>query len=292
MIILNVLLYYLVIIPISLLPFPVLYAISDTLYILFYYVIGYRKKVIFQNISNSFPERSEKERIEICKKFYRHFCDLIVESLKTFTISKKEVLKRVVCKNPEAVDKYFDQGRNVIIAGGHFNNWEIFAVAVDSILKHKTVALYTPLSNKYFDEKMRSTRGKYGLTMISTKKIKRYFEENPNDVTITVFGFDQSPSNPRSAHWMTFLHQDTGFQFGIEKFAKEYDSIVVYGRINKEKRGHYSFEFFEITTTPKETPHGEIVEKAAQFLEKDIRALPQYWLWSHRRWKHKRPEGK
>ena len=110
MIILNVLLYYIVIIPISVLPFPVLYAISDALYVLFYYVIGYRKKVIFQNISKSFPERSEKERIEICKKFYRHFCDLIVESLKTFTISQKEVLKRVVCKNPEAVDKYFDQG--------------------------------------------------------------------------------------------------------------------------------------------------------------------------------------
>lgn len=292
MIILNVLLYYLVIIPISSLPFPVLYVISDFLYILFYYGIGYRKKVIFQNISNSFPERSEKERIEICKKFYRHFCDLIVESLKTFTISKKEVLKRVVCKNPDGVNKYFEQGRSVIIAGGHYNNWEIFAVAVDELIKHKTVGIYTPLSNKYFDEKMRSTRSKYGLFMISTKKVKRYLDDNKNIPTATIFGFDQSPSNPRSAYWMNFLNQDTGMQFGAEKFAKEYDIPVVYGRINKEKRGHYSFEFYDVTDTPKATAHGYITETINRHLEKDIRALPQYWLWSHRRWKHKRPEGK
>jgi KDO2-lipid IV(A) lauroyltransferase len=292
MIVLNLLLYYLVIIPISLLPFPVLYGISNLLYVLFYYVIGYRKKVIYQNISNSFPEKSEKERIEICKKFYRHFCDLIVESLKTFTISEKQVLKRVVCKNPEGIDKYFDQNRSVIIAGGHYNNWEIFAVAVDALVKHKTVALYTPLSNKYFDEKMRATRGKFGLTMISTKKIKRYLEEHSKDLMTIIFGFDQSPPNPRSAHWMRFLNQDTGVQLGTEKFAKDFNIPVVYGRINKEKRGHYSFEFFDVTDTPKETAPGEITEIITRHLEEDIRAIPQYWLWSHRRWKHKRPEGK
>jgi Kdo2-lipid IVA lauroyltransferase/acyltransferase len=292
MVVLNVLLYYLVIIPISLLPFPVLYGISNFLYVMFYYVIGYRKKVIYQNICNSFPEKSEKERIEICKKFYRHFCDLIVESLKTFTISEKQVLKRVVCKNPEGIDKYFDQNRSVIIAGGHYNNWEIFAVAVDALVKHKTVALYTPLSNKYFDEKMRVTRGKYGLTMISTKKIKRYLEEHSKDLMTIVFGFDQSPPNPRSAHWMTFLNQDTGVQLGTEKFAKDFNIPVVYGRINKEKRGYYSFEFFDVTDTPKETAPGEITEIITRHLEADIRAIPQYWLWSHRRWKHKRPEGK
>ncbi len=289
MIVLNILLYYLVIIPISILPFSVLYGISDFLYVLFYYVIDYRKKIIVQNINNSFPEKSEKERIEICKKFYKHFCDLIVESLKAFTISEKEVLKRVVCKNPEAVNKYFEQGRSVIIAGGHYNNWEIFAVAVDAIIKHKTVGIYTPLSNKYFDEKMRTTRSKYGLLMISTKKVKRYLDENINIPTALIFGFDQSPSNPKSAYWMTFLNQDTGVQFGTEKFAKEYNIPVVYGRINKEKRGYYSFEFYDVTDTPKETAHGQITETINRHLEKDIRALPQYWLWSHRRWKHKKP---
>ncbi|MES2285024.1 MAG: lysophospholipid acyltransferase family protein [Bacteroidota bacterium] len=292
MIVFNALLYYLVIIPISLLPFPLLYALSDGLYILFYYILGYRKKVVLQNIRNSFPDKTEKEHIEICKKFYRHFCDLVVESLKTFTISEKEVLKRVICINPEVIDKYFDQKRSVIIAGGHYNNWELFAVAVDALIKHKTVGIYKPLSNKYFDGKMRSTRGKYGLEMISTKEVKTFFDTHTNVLTATIFGTDQSPSNPNNAYWMKFLNQDTGVLFGAEKFAKEYNYPVVYGRLNKLKRGHYSLDFTDVTDTPKETAHGEITEKITLLLEKDIQAIPQYWLWTHRRWKHKRPEGK
>ena len=292
MIVFNALLYYLVIIPVSLLPFPLLYALSDGLYILFYYMLGYRKKVVLQNIRNSFPDKTEKEHIEICKKFYRHFCDLVVESLKTFTISEKEVLKRVICTNPEVIDKYFDQKRSVIIAGGHYNNWELFAVAVDALIKHKTVGIYKPLSNKYFDGKMRATRGKYGLEMISTKEVKQFFDNHTNVLTATIFGTDQSPSNPNNAYWMKFLNQDTGVLFGAEKFAKEYNYPVVYGRLNKLKRGHYSLDFTDVTDTPTETAYGEITEKITLLLEKDIEAIPQYWLWTHRRWKHKRPEGK
>jgi len=292
MIVFNALLYYLVIIPISLLPFPLLYALSDGLYVLFYYMLGYRKKVVLQNIRNSFPDKTEKEHIEICKKFYRHFCDLVVESLKTFTISEKEVLKRVIFTNPEVIDKYFDQKRSVIIAGGHYNNWELFAVAVDALIKHKTVGIYKPLSNKYFDGKMRGTRSKYGLEMISTKEVKPFFDKHINVLTATIFGTDQSPSNPNNAYWMKFLNQDTGVLFGAEKFAKEYNYPVVYGRLNKLKRGHYSLDFTDVTETPTETAYGEITEKITLLLEKDIQAIPQYWLWTHRRWKHKRPEGK
>lgn len=292
MIVFNALLYYLVIIPISLLPFPLLYALSDGIYVLFYYMLGYRKKVVLQNIRNSFPDKTEKENIEICKKFYRHFCDLVVESLKTFTISEKEVLKRVIFTNPEVIDKYFDQKRSVIIAGGHYNNWELFAVAVDALIKHKTVGIYKPLSNKYFDGKMRGTRSKYGLEMISTKEVKPFFDKHINVLTATIFGTDQSPSNPNNAYWMKFLNQDTGVLFGAEKFAKEYNYPVVYGRINKLKRGHYSLDFTDVTETPTETAYGEITEKITLLLEKDIEAIPQYWLWTHRRWKHKRPEGK
>lgn len=293
MIVLNFLLYYLVIIPISLLPFPLLYLLSDFLYVVFYYIVGYRKKVIIGNIERSFPEKTNKEHIAIAKKFYKHFCDLILESLKTFTISESQVRKRVVCKNPEMLDKYFDQKRSVIIAGGHYNNWELFAVGFDAPLKHQAVGIYMPLSNKFFDKKMRVTRSRYGLYMISTKIVKRVFEEEArkNNLTATVFAIDQSPSNRNNCYWMEFLNQDTGVLFGVEKFAKDYNQVVVYGRINKEKRGHYSFEFFEVTETPRETAYGEITEIVTKALEKDIRALPEYWLWSHRRWKHKRPEN-
>jgi KDO2-lipid IV(A) lauroyltransferase len=287
MLIVNSLLYYLVIIPVSFLPFPLLYGLSDFLFVLFYYVLGYRKKIVLGNIQRSFPEKSHNEHLEISKKFYRHFCDLILESLKTFTISEKEVLKRVTCKNAEVINKYYDQGQSVIVAGGHYNNWEIFAVAVNALIKHKAIGIYKPLSNLYFDKKMRNTRSKYGLYMISTKIVKQIFEQEANNLTAIIFAIDQSPSNSKSAHWMKFLNQDTAVLFGTEKYAKEYNYPVVYGRINKEKRGYYSFEFFDVTDQPASTAHGEITEKITQLLEKDIRNLPQYWLWSHRRWKHK-----
>jgi KDO2-lipid IV(A) lauroyltransferase len=287
MLIVNSLLYYLVIIPVSLLPFPLLYGLSDFLFVLFYYVLGYRKKVVLGNIQRSFPEKSHKEHLQISKKFYRHFCDLILESLKTFTISEKEVLKRVTCKNPEVINKYYDRQQSVIVAGGHYNNWEIFAVAINALIKHKAIGIYKPLSNLYFDKKMRDTRSKYGLYMISTKIVKQVFEQEADNLTAIIFAIDQSPSNPKSAHWMKFLNQDTAVLFGTEKYAKEYNYPVVYGRINKEKRGYYSFELFEVTDQPASTAHGEITEKITHLLEKDIRNIPQYWLWSHRRWKHK-----
>ncbi len=287
--IINILLYYLVILPISLLPFPILYGVSNVLYVVFYYGIGYRKYIILGNIRNSFPEKNEKEHIEICKKFYKHFCDLILESIKTFTISEKEVRKRVVCKNPELINKYYDQKQSVIIAGGHYNNWEIFAVGIDALIKHKVIGIYKPLSNKYFDKKMRNTRSKYGLYMISTKEVKKVFNEEINNPTATIFAIDQSPSNPKTCYWMNFLNQDTAVLFGTEKFAKEYNYPVLYGRINKEKRGHYSFELFETGNHPQDTAYGEITEKTTRMLEEDIRKIPEYWLWSHRRWKHTRP---
>lgn len=289
MLILNFLLYYLVIIPISLLPFPLLYGLSDILFFIFYFILGYRKKVILGNIQRSFPELTREEHIVICKNFYRHFCDLILESLKTFTISEKEVLKRVTCKNPEVINKYYDRKQSVIIAGGHYNNWELFAVAVNALIKHKAIGIYKPLTNTYFDEKMRNTRSKYGLYMISTKIVKQVFEQEKNNLTAIIFAIDQSPSNPKSAYWMRFLNQDTAVLFGTEKYAKEYNYPVVYGRINKENRGYYSFEFSDVTDQPAATSHGEITEKITHLLENDIRQLPAYWLWSHRRWKHKKP---
>jgi KDO2-lipid IV(A) lauroyltransferase len=287
--IINRILYYGIILPISSLPFFILYGISDFLFVIFYYLTGYRKKIVLGNIQRSFPEKSAKEHTEICRKFYHHFCDLIVESLKTFTISEKQVAKRVVCVNPELINMYYDQGRSVIIAGGHYNNWEVFAVGVDALIKHKAVGIYKPLSNKYFDNKMRKTRSKYGLYMISTRDVKKVFDEEVNNLTATIFAIDQSPSNSNNCYWMEFLHQDTGILFGVERYAKEYNFPVVYGRINKVKRGHYSFEFFELTDTPNETAYGEITERSTRMLEKDIREKPEFWLWTHRRWKHKKP---
>lgn len=274
--------------PISYLPYPVLYVLSDGLYFLVYRVVGYRRKVVIKNIANSFPEKSHQERMQIVRAFYRHFCDLVVESLKVFTISEAEVKQRMKLVNPEFSDRFFDKGQSVIIAGGHYNNWELFAVAIDSEIKHQTVALYKTLKNKFFDEKMRSTRSKYGLIMTSTTKAKEEFEK-ADGLKAVIFGFDQSPGNSNNCYWGTFLNQDTPMIFGVEKYAKEYDFPVLYLRINKEKRGHYTYEFIDAIEEPRKTGYGEITKRINQLLEQDIIAQPKYYLWSHKRWKHKRP---
>ena len=284
----NVLFYYGILIPISYLPYPVLYVLSDGLYVLLFRIVGYRKAVVVKNINNSFPEKSEAERLQIAGAFYEHLCDLIVESIKVFTISEKQIHQRMKIVNPEYIDRFFTKNQSVILAGGHYNNWEFFAVAIDAAIKHQAVAIYKPLSNLYFDEKMRSSRGKYGLKMISTKATKQEFEKT-DSLRVIIFGIDQFPGSHRNCYWANFLNQDTAMIFGTEKYAKEYNYPVLSGRINKVKRGHYEFEFTDAIETPQATGYGEITERINHLLENDIILKPQYWLWSHKRWKLPRP---
>ncbi len=286
----SALLYYLVILPVSALPMRALYMLSDALFFVFYHLIGYRKKVVKDNLRRSFPEKSGDEINELARKFYSHFCDLLVESLKIFTIDRDEALKRMVFTNPELINAYFEQGRSVILAGGHYNNWELFAVAIDEAIRHQTLAIYKPLNNQFFDEKMRLTRGKYGLEMIPIKAVKDVFERNRAMLTVTIFATDQSPGNVNKAYWMNFLNQETAVLFGTEKLAKEYNYPVVYGLIKKLRRGYYATEFKLVAENPADMAYGEITRIHTRMLEEDIRTQPEFWLWSHRRWKKKRPE--
>ncbi len=285
----NAIFYYGVLIPVSYLPYSVLYALSDGLYILLYRIIGYRKKVVLKNILNSFPQKSHEQHVQIMSDFYRHFCDLILESFKVFTISEQEVRGRMKIINPEYMNRFFEKGQSVILAGGHYNNWELFAVAIDAAIEHKAVAIYKPLSNAYFDKKMRDSRGQYGLKMISTKAVKEEFEKANENLRVIIFGVDQWPSNWKTCYWSHFLNQDTAMLFGAEKYAKEYNYPVLSGRINKLKRGHYAFEFTDVIEEPQKTGYGEITKRVNYLLEQDIIDKPEYWLWSHKRWKHERP---
>ena len=283
--------YYILIYPISRLPFRVIYALSDGLYYLVFYVIGYRKKVVLQNLRNSFPEKSSHEINEIAQKFFRHFCDLMVESFKMFAVTEAELKKRFVFTDIEALHQLYKEKRSVILAGGHYNNWEVFAVACQFGLPHKCLALYKPLQNVWFDRKMRESRSRFGLNMWSIKEAKEMFEQEKNNLSISIFGVDQSPSNPNRCHWMKFLNQDTGVSYGSEKFAKELNYPVVYGRINKVKRGYYSLDIELVTDSPQNEPHGRILEDVTKRLEADILRQPEFWLWSHKRWKRKKPEN-
>lgn len=287
--ILTSLFYYLVILPLSLLPLRVLYILSDFLFFVIYYIFGYRKEVVRANINNSFPEKSEIEKKEIVKEFYRHLCDLIVESLKNFTISQKEVMARMKLEGLEEIQDSYRQGRNIILAGGHMNNWELFAIALPLYISHKAGAIYSPLKSKFFDTKMKETRGKYGVEMIPMKQAGMALEKENSIPTATIFAIDQSPSNPYKCYWMEFLHQDTAVFLGTERYAKKYDLEVYYGRIVKVKRGYYKASFEKICSDPNAMAPGEITETFTKNLEKDIRIQPAYWLWSHKRWKRKKP---
>lgn len=273
------------------LPYWVLYGVSNVLAFVFYYLIPYRKKVVLNNLKNSFPHKSDTEINEICKKFYAHLCDLIVESVKLFSISNEQILKRFKVNNPEILQPYVDQQKSILIVGGHFNNWEMLAAGIDQQVPHESVALYAKLSNDFFDKKMKSSRSAFGLRMVTTKESFAYFKEKHTIPRMTIFGADQSPTYSKSVHWTTFLCQDTAVALGTERFAKKYNLPVVYGAIHKVKRGHFTFDISILCDEPKASAEGEITELHTRKLEEQILAQPEYWLWTHKRWKRKRKEN-
>ena len=281
--------YYLIIIPLSLLPFWILQRISDVLYYLIYYLIGFRKKVVYQNLNKSFPDKSPDEIKKITQKFYRHFCDLIVESVKLFSISKEELIKRCKFTNPELLDRFYDQGQSIIIVAGHYNNWENFAKSCNLQMKHQAVGIYTPLTNKFFEKKFSESRELFGVVLLPKRQVKEYFSENKDLLKAVAFGADQSPSGrTKRVYWTTFLNQETAVMFGTEKYAREYNYPVIFAGIKKIKRGSYEVWFELLEENPADSPNGAITEKHTRLLEKQILAQPEYYLWTHKRWKRKR----
>jgi Kdo2-lipid IVA lauroyltransferase/acyltransferase len=285
---LSALFYYTVLKPISLLPFPILYIKSRGYYFWLYKVFGYRKKVVMENLRNSFPEKNENEIQAITRKFYKHFCDLIVEGIKSFSISEKGLARHVDPVNTELLEKYFHQGRSVILCTGHYANWEWPALAFIKHSSHKALGIYLPLKNKFFDKKLQETRSKFGLTLMSVKEVAQYFEDHKDEACSYGFIFDQSPSNPAKGHWLRFLNQDTSVMTGVERYAVKYNYPVIYGHIIKLSRGQYRITYELVTDTPQQTRENEITEVIYKKNEEIIRAAPEYWLWTHRRWKHKR----
>jgi KDO2-lipid IV(A) lauroyltransferase len=288
---LTALAYYLIILPISWLPFWLLYRLSDGLFYLLYYLIRYRKNIVCQNLTNSFPDKSRVEIEQIAKKFYRHFCDLIVEGLKMFSISENEVIRRSRHVNSDLLDQFYDKGQSVIIIIGHYNNWEMWGQACNSQMKHQAVAIYAPLRNKFYDKKFAQARGRNGMVLISKNWVKKYFVRHKEQGHVVIFVADQSPwPNTKIVHWMNFLNQDTPVMIGPERFAREYNYPIIFAGINKEKRGYYTISFELLEENPSVTTQGEITEKHTLRLEQQILAQPEYYLWTHRRWKRKRSD--
>jgi KDO2-lipid IV(A) lauroyltransferase len=275
---------------VSILPFRILYILSDGLYIIFYYLIGYRKKVVLQNLRNSFPEKSEKEITTLSKKFYRYFCDLILESLKTLTISRAQVKQHVVFSEASVAifKQYYESKQSIVLVMGHMGNWELSGAGFSQLISSPQLhILYHPLTHKKFDKLVYHMRTRLGNKLYAMNEALRGMLRDRDKVTATAFIADQTPS-PEGAYWTTFLHQDTPVFKGTEKLATKLNYPVLYVSVLRPKRGIYTVDLELLTDNPKACTENEISEKHTRRLEKDILVQPEIWLWTHKRWKHKR----
>jgi len=275
---------------ISLLPFPVLYRLSNFLYLVLYHLAGYRKKVVRVNLQNSFPDKTDAWRRDVERKFYRHLTDMFLETFKGMSLSKEELLKRMTNNPQEIYDKAFAEGRSSIIVMSHKGNWEWVSMSAQLHAKQKAQCIYKQLKNPFFEKLTQGIRSKYGTILIPMEQTLRVLAGQSGMVTATAFIGDQNPSNGKNAYWTKFLNQDTAFMWGTEKIARKTNQEVWYLQVRKIKRGYYEAHTRLLCSNPAETKEGEITELLVRATEEDIMSQPENWLWSHRRWKYKKPD--
>jgi len=273
----------------SLLPFWVLYGISNGMYYLLFYIIRYRRDVVWHNLRNSFPEKPEKERYQIAKKFYRFFPDLVVESIKMRTMSAEEVRQRIELLNPEEVYRHFEETKGIIGVTAHYGNWELSIYRLSLMTDYPRLVIYKPLNNKNFNEVYNGLRSRFGATMVPMKQILRHIVRLKNTAHISMFVADQTPTYQDSDYFMEFLNQETLVYTGTERIARLTNNPIVYCHIGrKKKRGHYFCKFTTLVENPSDYQPYEITQLHNRFTEEIIKEQPEYWLWTHRRWKRKR----
>ncbi len=274
----------------ALLPLRILYILSDILYFLIYKIIGYRLKVVRRNMKASFPEKTEAELRKLERKFYHHFSDYIVETIKLAHISPKEIRSRAYITNPEVIDQIMAQGHPcIILLMVHYGNWEWFSASTPFFEDSRIYQIYRPLKNKAFDDLFINLRTHFGSFMIKKKDTIRDIIKLNQDKTrsVVIFLADQTPSKANLHYWTNFLNQDSAIFTGAERIARKLDLPVVFLDTKKVKRGYYTVDMNLITIQPKETPEFWITEQYARMAERCILRDPAYWLWTHKRWKYK-----
>lgn len=268
----------------GLLPLAVLYGISYLAYLVLYYVIHYRKKVVVQNLARSFPGEGEAEREVVARDFYRSFTNHFAEMIKLVTISTRALQKRVVFEGGEEIGRWVGQGRNVIAYMGHCGNWEMLNV-LPSLVSFDMYAVYKPLRSKLFDRMMRRIRSRFGMRLISSKSVARHLLSKKAGPAMYLFIADQCPGKVDEKYRMEFLHQPTAMFSGAEKLSKAGDAVVVYLHMSQLSRGRYKVTSIPFCLHAAETADTEITREFARLLEENIREAPAEWLWSHKRWK-------
>ncbi|MFY8180614.1 MAG: lysophospholipid acyltransferase family protein [Flavobacterium sp.] len=286
-------LIYLLVYPIlwliSILPFPILYLFSDFVYFLVYYVIGYRKKTVRKNIALALPHLSEQERLIIEKKSFHHLCDMFLEMIKTMSISEKEINKRFSYTN---LDVYLDlekKGKSIALMCAHYASYE-WVLSMNNHITFKGYGIYKKIANPYFDKLVKNIRAKFKAYLITTKETKTTIEQNAKNGVLGIFGFasDQTPRRSDTMHWDSFMGIETPIHTGAEMLAKRYDMNVIFLKVKKVKRGYYEASFEVLSDDIKSIPDYKLSENFMRKVEQQIYEAPEFYLWTHKRWKHKK----
>ena len=272
---------------ISLLPHWILYGISDIVFFLIYHVFKYRKKVVFENLRNSFPEKSDIEIENIAKKFFRNLTDVMIETVKEFSISDKSIKKRFKFVNPEEFQKHYDNKKSVMMLMGHYTNWE-YGVTSPLWVPQECWAVYGKMENPVMDKYIVRTREKFGMTLYPMEETYNVMLNHKQGDKLYMFMADQSPHHAKIKYWIPFLNQETPVHIGAEKLSKMLDLAIVFIDIQRVKRGYYEITAQTLFDNPKETAEHEITDKYFEILEGIIKKKPENWLWSHKRWKYKK----
>jgi KDO2-lipid IV(A) lauroyltransferase len=272
---------------ISILPYGLFYFFSDLMYFLVYRIVGYRKKVVYNNLSLVFPDKTKKEKKEIQKAFYKHMCDMLLETVKTLNIGEEELKKRYALPN---IDFLLDleKERSILVMFPHYGNWE-WSIIVNVHVKSKGFAVYQKIDNIYFDRLIKKIRGIWSTTPISQKETVITMARNHQKGIRGVYGIvsDQSPQAHLAQYWTEFMNIKVPVYNSPEILARKYDHAVVFAKVTKVKRGYYSTEFIPIATEGSKTKENEITDQFLRLTEEEIIQNPAYYLWTHRRWKHR-----
>jgi KDO2-lipid IV(A) lauroyltransferase len=273
---------------ISILPFRILYWLSDCLYFLIYILLGYRKKVVRNNLALTLPHLSETARLEIEKKSYRHFCDMFLEMTKTMSISSKEINNRFVITNLDLLQEYESKEKSIMLLISHYASWE-WLVLLNRKTSFKGVAVYKKVNNRYFDDLVKRIRSKYNTTLVVNNETIPLIANNQRKNILSIYGIpsDQSPTLNRIFHDESFMGIPVPVHTGAETLAKKYNLNVLYAKVSKVKRGHYECTLIPLSDDAKSVPNFEITSRYLREVEKQILEAPEYYFWTHRRWKHR-----
>jgi len=286
------LLFYPILWLISILPFPIFYLFSDFIRLIVYNVIGYRKKVVRENLALALPHLSNKERLEIEKKFYKHLCDLFLEMIKTLSISQKELEKRFTFSNMEVYHELEKKNKSIALLCAHYASYE-WVVSMNFHIKYKGFGIYKKLANPYFDDLVKKIRSKYKAELITTKETIPTIAGNYRRGILSLYGFasDQSPKPDAAFHWNSFMGHVVPVHTGAEMLAKRFDMNVIFLKTKKLKRGYYQASFEVLSEDMKNVPNYEITDQFLKLVENQILEAPEYYLWTHKRWKHIKKEN-